>query len=60
MYTFKTIMGKRKYIDMLSGKTKNKVLKKFFAAGWGSRRALPEVAPKSFKELWDERREEKK
>lgn len=60
MYTFKTIMGKRKYIDMLSGKTKNKVLKKFFAAGWGPRRALPEVAPKSFKELWEEKNGAKK
>ena len=45
---------------MLSGKTKNKALKKFFAASWGPRRELPEVAPKSFKELWDERREGKK
>lgn len=60
MYAYKTSMGKRKYIDMMSGKTKNKVLKKFFAASWGPRRELPEVAAKSFKELWDERREGKK
>lgn len=60
MYAYKTAMGKRKYIDMLSGKNKNKALKKFFAAAWGPRRELPEVAPKSFKELWDERREGKK
>jgi L-lactate dehydrogenase complex protein LldF len=60
MYAYKTAMGKRKYIDMLSGKNKNKALKKFFAAAWGPRRELPVVAPKSFKELWDERREGKK
>jgi hypothetical protein len=45
---------------MLSGKTKNATLKKLFASAWGPRRALPEVAPKSFKELWDERKEGKK
>ncbi len=60
MYAFKTGMGNRKYMDMFSGKTKNKVLKKFFAASWGARRELPVVATKSFKELWDERREGKK
>lgn len=60
MYAYKTTMGKRKYMDMFSGKTKNWVLKKFFAVAWGPRRELPEVAPKSFKQLWDERREGKK
>jgi len=55
MYAYKTAMGKRKYIDLLSGKNKNKALNKFFAAAWGPRRTLPEVAPKSFKELWDEK-----
>ena len=60
MYAYKTAMGKRKYMDLLSGKNKNKALKRFFAASWGPRRELPEVAPKSFKELWDERREGKK
>ena len=60
MYAYKTAVGKRKYMDLLSGKTKNSALKRFFAAGWGPRRELPEIAPKSFKELWDERREGKK
>jgi L-lactate dehydrogenase complex protein LldF len=60
MFAYKNAMGKRKYMDLLSGKTKNKALKKFFTASWGPRRELPEVAPKSFKELWDERREGKK
>jgi len=60
MYAYKTTMGKRKYMDLFSGKTKNKALKKFFTVAWGPRRELPEVAAKSFKELWDERREAKK
>jgi len=60
MYAYKTAMGKRKYMDIFSGKTKNSVLKKFFTAPWGQRRELPEVAAKSFKQLWDERREGKK
>ncbi len=60
MWGFKTAMGKRRNLDFFSGNTKNKVLKRFFAASWGPRRALPEVAPKSFKELWDEQRGGKK
>ena len=60
MFGFKTAMRNRKYIDMLSGKNKNKLLRKFFAASWGPRRILPEIAPKSFKELWDEQRNVKK
>lgn len=60
MFAYKTAMGNRKFLDLLSGKNKNKALKKFFTVTWGPRRALPEVAPKSFKELWDERRLGKK
>jgi len=60
MHGFKTAMGNRKYMDMFSGKTKNKALKRFFSASWGPRRELPVVAPKSFKELWDEQRGAKK
>jgi len=60
MLAYKTAMRNRKYIEMLSGKNKNKLLRKFFAATWGPRRTLPEIAPKSFKQLWDERNEGKK
>jgi len=60
MFAYKKAMGKRKYMDMMSGKTKNNMLKKFFKAAWGQCRTLPEVAPKSFKELWEERRGAKK
>jgi L-lactate dehydrogenase complex protein LldF len=60
MFAYKTAMGKRKYLDMLSGKSKQNMMKKFFAKSWGPRRELPDVAAKSFKELWEERREGKK
>jgi len=60
MFGYKTAMRKRKYLDMFSGKRKNKILKKFFAKTWGPRRVLPEIAARSFKELWVERREGKK
>jgi len=60
MYAYKTVMGKRKYMDLFSGKTKNSALKKFFAPSWGPRRELPEVAARSYKQLWDERKLGKK
>ncbi len=60
MFAYKTAMGKRKYLDMLSGKSKKSMLNKFFTSSWGPRRELPEVAAKSFKELWEERREGKR
>ena len=60
MFAYKTAMGKRKYLDMLSGKSKQNMMKKFFTKNWGPRRELPDVAAKSFKELWEERREGKK
>lgn len=56
MFGYKTAMRNRKYFEMFSSKNKNKALQKLFVAGWGPRRSLPEVAPKSFKELWDEQR----
>lgn len=60
MWAYKTAMRKRKNLDMISSPTKNMLLNKFFASSWGEKRKLPEIAPKSFKDLWEERREEKK
>jgi L-lactate dehydrogenase complex protein LldF len=54
---YKMAMGKRKWLDMPSSNTKNKLMQKFFAKNWGPRRNLPVVAQKSFKQLWEERRE---
>jgi len=56
---YKIAMLHRNMLDMVSGKTKNKFMKRFVAKVWGPRRTLPEMAEKSFKQLWDERREGK-
>lgn len=60
MFGLKKIMLHRSYLDKVSAKLKNKALKTFFGKLWGERRELPVVQPKSFKQLWEERREEKK
>src|SRR5690606_4643767 len=44
----------RKMMNMASGKTKNKILSRIFGKAWGERRQLPEFAPKSFNQLWEE------
>ncbi|MBV7528876.1 LutB/LldF family L-lactate oxidation iron-sulfur protein [Chitinophaga sp. sic0106] len=46
----------RKMMNMAGGKMKNFLLKRFFSKSWGDNRALPEFAPKSFNQLWKERR----
>ncbi len=48
-------LGSRKLLDMLSGKSKNSLLKKAITKSWGPRRDLPEIAPKSFNQLWKEK-----
>ena len=48
-------MMKRKMMDMLGGKWKNLILRKFFKKSWGSYRELPEVAAKSFSRQWQEK-----
>jgi L-lactate dehydrogenase complex protein LldF len=41
-------------MDMVGGGPKNFLLKYMFKAQWGARRELPQVAPKSFNQLWRE------
>lgn len=53
-----TILNSRKLLDMTSGKTKNMLAKKFGSKSWGPRREFPEIAPKSFNQLWKEQEEE--
>ena len=60
MFALKNIMLHRSYMDKGSANFKNKALKTFFGKLWGERRELPVVQPKSFNQLWVERREEKK
>jgi len=55
MIVLKRFMLKRKRIDSTSVRFKNKILRFFFRKAWGSRRELPVVKPKSFRQLWEER-----
>ncbi len=57
MFTWKHIMLNRKWMDTGTARFKNFVLNKVFAKAWGSRRSLPEVGEKNFRQLWEERRE---
>lgn len=45
----------RKMLDMLSGNTKNKAIKFAVSKTWGPRRELPEIAPRSFSQMWEEK-----
>ncbi len=53
---WKKAMLKRSKMDKGGAKIKNFMLKQFFKKQWGARRDLPEVAPKSFNQLWRERK----
>ncbi|GAA4310172.1 LutB/LldF family L-lactate oxidation iron-sulfur protein [Compostibacter hankyongensis] len=46
----------RRLMNMAKGSTKNWVISKMFRKAWGDRRELPEFAPKSFNQLWKERK----
>jgi L-lactate dehydrogenase complex protein LldF len=48
-------MLSRKKMDFLSGKSKNRLLNMFFKKTWGHFRQMPEIARKSFAQLWQER-----
>jgi L-lactate dehydrogenase complex protein LldF len=54
-FFWKSAMLKRSKMDKGGAKVKNFMLKQFFKKQWGERRELPEVAPKSFNQLWKER-----
>ncbi|MEJ5961400.1 LutB/LldF family L-lactate oxidation iron-sulfur protein [Pedobacter immunditicola] len=53
---WKAGMQKRSRMDMVGGKIKNFFLKVLFKKIWGNYRAMPEVAPKSFSQLHEERK----
>jgi L-lactate dehydrogenase complex protein LldF len=55
MLVMKRFMMKRSRIDGSSAGFKNKILRRFFKKAWGSRRQMPVVKPKSFRQLWEER-----
>lgn len=54
MKAWKKTMLSRNKMDILGGKSKNLLLKKFFKKSWGSHRELPKVENKSFNKLWKE------
>jgi L-lactate dehydrogenase complex protein LldF len=56
MVLMKRYMLKRRRLDGSSASIKNFILKSFFKKAWGSRRTLPAVQTKSFKQLWEERK----
>jgi L-lactate dehydrogenase complex protein LldF len=49
-------LSNRWMMDFGGGGLKNTAMKLFMKKHWGPRRTLPEFAPKSFKQLWEERR----
>lgn len=53
-------LSNRWMMDFGGGKLKNLAMRLTMKKLWGPRRTLPEFAPKSFKQLWEERRGEKK
>ncbi|MBE0662514.1 MAG: lactate utilization protein [Bacteroidales bacterium] len=57
MLVMKRFMMKRSRIDGASAGFKNKILRRFFKKAWGSRRQMPVVQPKSFRQLWEERQQ---
>jgi L-lactate dehydrogenase complex protein LldF len=55
-YLAKKGMMNRWMMDFGGGGIKNMAMKTFLKKAWGNHRALPDMAPKSFKQLWEERR----
>jgi len=53
-------LSNRWMMDFGGGKLKNMAMNLTMKKVWGPRRTLPEFAPKSFKQLWEERRGGKK
>lgn len=51
-FFWKRGMLSRSMVNMLGGKFKNLILRKFFAGAWGNRRTLPEIPMQSFSQQW--------
>ena len=58
-FFWKKGMSSRRLMNFGGAKLKNFGLKKFFKSAWGNRRALPEVAPKSFGAMFKEYKNKK-
>jgi L-lactate dehydrogenase complex protein LldF len=55
-FFWKGAMMKRNNMDKGGAKLKNFMLRQFFRKSWGEQRELPAVAPKSFNQMWRERK----
>lgn len=55
-YAWKQASLNRKLMDLAKGSTKNYVIRKMFGKSWGEQRTLPDFAPKSFNQLWREKK----
>jgi L-lactate dehydrogenase complex protein LldF len=55
-FFWKGAMLKRGKMEKGGAKLKNFMLRQFFRKTWGTRRELPAVAPKSFNQIWRERK----
>ncbi|MGQ0828505.1 MAG: LutB/LldF family L-lactate oxidation iron-sulfur protein [Bacteroidota bacterium] len=55
-HVWKRAMLKRSKMDWGGAKVKNLLLKQFFKKQWGERRELPQVATRSFNQIWRERK----
>ncbi|MCX6249323.1 MAG: LutB/LldF family L-lactate oxidation iron-sulfur protein [Bacteroidetes bacterium] len=56
MKSWKKVMLHRWMLDKTGQGMKNRFLKMFFRKSWGPRREIPKVAPKNFKQLWNEKK----
>lgn len=56
IFFWKTAMLKRSNMDKGGAKLKNFMMRQFFKKSWGERREMPQVAHKSFNQLWRERK----
>jgi L-lactate dehydrogenase complex protein LldF len=59
MKAWKMIMLRRWMIDKSRSGLKNRFFKMFFKKSWGPRRELPKFAEKNFKQLWQEKQQNK-
>jgi L-lactate dehydrogenase complex protein LldF len=55
-YGWKQACLSRKMMNLASGRVKNLVIGKLFGKAWGSERDMPVFAPKSFNQMWKDRK----
>ncbi|MEZ5081842.1 MAG: LutB/LldF family L-lactate oxidation iron-sulfur protein [Bacteroidales bacterium] len=60
MTGMKNFLSKRNRMDMFSSRLKNLGMQLFFKQSWGPNRELPKFAKKTFRELWQEQKNNQK